>query len=330
MHQTFKKVSTALVFTLLVSLFSSVAAWAAASEKTVKTQQGGYVKISNISEEIKYTDEGAGVGDTLFIAHGPVVVTVHGDEPSASVSFLAEAKLEGDLFDIGESMEEIPVKDNQVTLTKPGYYGGYVIFGSEYSIETVAQFAIQIVSASSTESAVKPGKSPEAPKATEVKTEEKAEAKPADKPAVPSETAAAQPTASKVLVNGKEVAFEAYSINGNNYFKLRDLAQAVTGTEKQFEVGWDAAKNAIGLEAGKAYTPAGGELAASSGTGAQVANPTGSKIYLDGKEVPLTAYNIGGNNYFKLRDIASALNIGITWDGQASLIGIDTKSDYKE
>jgi len=46
------------------------------------------------------------------------------------------------------------------------------------------------------------------------------------------------PTTSKVLVNGKIVEFEAYNINGYNYFKLRDLAQAVNNTEKNFEVTW--------------------------------------------------------------------------------------------
>lgn len=40
----------------------------------------------------------------------------------------------------------------------------------------------------------------------------------------PTATATAKPTASKVLVNGKEVAFDAYNINDNNYFKLRDIA----------------------------------------------------------------------------------------------------------
>jgi len=49
------------------------------------------------------------------------------------------------------------------------------------------------------------------------------------------------------LVNGKIVEFEAYNINGYNYFKLRDLAQAVNNTEKNFEVTWDAANNAINL-----------------------------------------------------------------------------------
>ncbi|MGO4119405.1 hypothetical protein ACEQ6C_40435, partial [Rhizobium ruizarguesonis] len=51
------------------------------------------------------------------------------------------------------------------------------------------------------------------------------------------ETLSAAPTDSKVLVNGKTISFEAYNINGNNYFKLRDFAAAVNGTEKQFEVG---------------------------------------------------------------------------------------------
>jgi len=37
-------------------------------------------------------------------------------------------------------------------------------------------------------------------------------------------TVTAQPTASTVLINGKSVAFDAYNINGNNYFKLRNLA----------------------------------------------------------------------------------------------------------
>ena len=36
----------------------------------------------------------------------------------------------------------------------------------------------------------------------------------------PTATATAKPTASKVLVNGKEVAFDAYNINENNYFIL--------------------------------------------------------------------------------------------------------------
>jgi len=142
--------------------------------------------------------------------------------------------------------------------------------------------------------------------------------------------ATAKPTPSSVLVNGKSVDFESYNIDGSNYFKLRDIAAAVHKSEKQFEVGWDAANNAIKLESGKGYTMAGGELEKSAKAGNQQAVSTSSRIYLDGKEVQLTAYNIAGSNYFKLRDLAKALNIGITWDSKTNTIGIDTSIDYQD
>ncbi|MGI6733643.1 MAG: hypothetical protein ACOX4J_05660 [Anaerovoracaceae bacterium] len=36
---------------------------------------------------------------------------------------------------------------------------------------------------------------------------------------------------------------------------------------------------------------------------------TQSTIYVDGEEVALVAYNIDGNNYFKLRDLGKALEL---------------------
>lgn len=140
-------------------------------------------------------------------------------------------------------------------------------------------------------------------------------------------TATATPTVSKVLVSGEAVSFDAYNINGNNYFKLRDLASTFNLSKKQFEVGWDATKNAINLKSNSAYTKVGGEMSVSNGK-AQTATLTTSKIYKDGTELSLTAYNIGGNNYFKLRDIAQAFNIGVTFDSKTNTISIDTNADY--
>ena len=136
-----------------------------------------------------------------------------------------------------------------------------------------------------------------------------------------------KPTSSTVLVNGKNIAFDAYNINGNNYFKLRDLAFVLSGTDKQFEVGWDDANNAISLTNGKAYTVVGGEMTG-KGDGDKTTAPTGSKIYLDGEEVQFTAYNIESNNYFKLRDIGAALNFGVDWDDANNTIIIDTSKGY--
>jgi hypothetical protein len=148
-------------------------------------------------------------------------------------------------------------------------------------------------------------------------------------PQPPSQALTVNPTASTVLVNGTSMAFEAYNIGGFNFFKLRDLAYAVNGTNKQFSVDWDAANNAISLTSGKPYVPAGGEMAQGAGT-AMTATPTTSRVFLDGAELNLTAYNIGGNNFFRLRDIMRELDIGVTWNAATSTIGIDTSIGYTE
>ncbi|MCL1905883.1 MAG: stalk domain-containing protein, partial [Clostridiales bacterium] len=143
----------------------------------------------------------------------------------------------------------------------------------------------------------------------------------------PISTLTAKPTSSTVLVNGENIAFDAYNINGNNYFKLRDLAYILSGTGKQFEVSWDGVNNAIVLTSGKPYTTVGGEMTG-KGAGDKTPTPTNSKIIMDGKEIQFTAYNIEGNNYFKLRDIGAAFDFGVDWDVANNTIVIDTSKDY--
>ncbi|WEK54176.1 MAG: hypothetical protein P0Y55_16700 [Candidatus Cohnella colombiensis] len=135
-------------------------------------------------------------------------------------------------------------------------------------------------------------------------------------------------TSSEVTVDGDEKSFDAYSINGNNYFKLRDIAHILSGTTKQFEVTWDGEKNAISLFSGKPYTDIGGEMALSTGKRTKSAILSTSKVYLDGKEVKLTAYTIDGNNYFKLRDIGSTFDFYVGWDGIYNIIEIETTFGY--
>jgi len=129
----------------------------------------------------------------------------------------------------------------------------------------------------------------------------------------------------RVSVNGKLTEVYPFNIKGNNYFKLRDLAMLLNGTEKQFDVSWDAENKAIKVTKGTAYTEVGGELANTAG-GREKASQTLAKVYIDGNEVFPTAYNIKGNNYFKLRDIAKALDFRVDWD-LFSLI-IDTSAGY--
>lgn len=141
-------------------------------------------------------------------------------------------------------------------------------------------------------------------------------------------TITAKNNSSSVLVNGIKVDFESYNINGNNYFKLRDLAKVLSGTEKQFEVTWNNDKKVIELVSNIPYTEAGGELVVGDGLD-KTATLNTSAIYKDGEKIQLVAYTINGNNYFKLRDIAQAFDIGITWDGETNTIGVVTSIGYE-
>ena len=132
----------------------------------------------------------------------------------------------------------------------------------------------------------------------------------------------AVPTASACLISGNPVSFGAYNINGNNYFKLRDLAYALKDSSCMFDIGYDSTSNTITITNWQPYIPAGGEMALTDGSN-KTAVPTTSKVVLDGKEVHLTAYNIDGANYFKLRDICDALNISVNYDQAANTIWIN-------
>lgn len=141
-------------------------------------------------------------------------------------------------------------------------------------------------------------------------------------------TVKAAQTVSPVIIDGQMLGFDAYNIGGNNYFKLRDLALVLRGSEKQFEVGWDGDKNAIALTSDTRYTEVGGELEYKGEGAVKTATNTSSKILLDGREIYLAAYNIEGNNYFKLRDIGELFDFEVDWDGVNSRIIVDTSKSY--
>jgi|GEM_PF-2698516 len=69
----------------------------------------------------------------------------------------------------------------------------------------------------------------------------------------------------------------------------------------------------------------GGSLAIAAGV---TANPTQSRVFVNGAEVKLEAYNIGGNNFFKLRDIGNEADFSVVWDGDGQRILINTSREY--
>lgn len=57
------------------------------------------------------------------------------------------------------------------------------------------------------------------------------------------------PTNSSILVDGKPVAFQAYTIGGSHYFKLREVGKAM-----DFGVIWDASTNSIRIDTSAGYS----------------------------------------------------------------------------
>ena len=145
-----------------------------------------------------------------------------------------------------------------------------------------------------------------------------------------------KPTTHTVVITGLgEVEFDAYVINGNNYVKLRDMAYMLNMannfgfTEKCVGVEWDDEEKAVYLTTGEAYEAVGGEMEP-KGEDEVLASPSEHIIYLDGELIDLKAYLIEDNNYFKLRDICQAFDIGvdfeITEDGL--VVTIDLNAGY--
>ena len=124
-----------------------------------------------------------------------------------------------------------------------------------------------------------------------------------------------------VCLDGLKYNTVAYNIDDNNYFKLRDIAQILSGTIKTFDIKYDGATNSIDMLSFYDYTAVGGELTPGDGV-TRTAHSSSAFLTLDGVPIKATCYNIDGNNYFKLRDITDALDCRVEWDGGNQLIWV--------
>ena len=147
-----------------------------------------------------------------------------------------------------------------------------------------------------------------------------------------------QPSTHVVTVDGERVDPQGYNINGYNFYKLRDIAYILNGTDSQFNVTWDGANNRIVLTDDAAYQEVGGEMASSASAEIKNVSESDSTIVLDGKTLSLTGYRINGNNYYKIRDVGSALGFSVDFDPETEIVLIgsanagqdDTQDDPKD
>ena len=88
-------------------------------------------------------------------------------------------------------------------------------------------------------------------------------------------------------LDGEEVKIGGYLINANNYYKLRDLAALLNGTDKQFNIVFDDVKKQIALELGKPYEKLDTDLQEMKHDKTKAKMVTNT-ILVDGKEVVMT------------------------------------------
>jgi len=137
----------------------------------------------------------------------------------------------------------------------------------------------------------------------------------------------AQPSTQTVNVDGRNVEFAMYALNGGsvNYIRVRDLAALLNGTAAQFEVGWNGN---ITLTSKSPYTGATDKAPFNTEMAYTV---YGSPTYVDGQAVNLDAIQIeyqgGGFTYYKLRDLAQALGFNVGWSTDKGVY-VETDKPY--
>jgi hypothetical protein len=149
---------------------------------------------------------------------------------------------------------------------------------------------------------------------------------------LPGGTLAAEETAALsargLRVDGKLVRCEVYEIGGEAWFRLRDVALALNRTGSRFSVGWDAGTRTVLLTTGEAYVSDGSEESPRGDLSA-TAVPAGQTVCIDGEEVTgLPAWNVGGNNYFRLADLAPVLGFQADYNEENATAIIRAKVSF--
>ena len=144
-----------------------------------------------------------------------------------------------------------------------------------------------------------------------------------DVPDTPAVAGMANPSSATLILDGFEMPLTAYLIAGSHYFKLRDIAYLLNGTDSRFQVRWNSATRSISLVSGLPYTPDGSELELPV-AGARPFRPTPSRLYVNGVAHDFEAYLIDGYNYFRLRDLGGILGFQVEWIGATRTVIINT------
>ena len=138
-----------------------------------------------------------------------------------------------------------------------------------------------------------------------------------------------------VEIDGRKVELTSYALkdeNGfeRNFFRVREIAQQLTGTKAQFDVKWE--DNAVKLITGTAYTPLAYETRIPF-SGDREYTAAADITQINGEDSAIQAIalhdsNGGGYTYYKLRDLGRMLGFNVDWTAERGIF-IETDKPYE-
>lgn len=126
-------------------------------------------------------------------------------------------------------------------------------------------------------------------------------------------------------VNGQSLNVVNYTINGQAYYRIRDIAGLLKNTAKRFNIEYDKEKNEVIINKDKNYI---NENKFVIYEDSDVAIKSKSKLRYENNMIELESYNIKGYNYYRIEDIAELLKFIMEYEISPKSIVINTNEKY--
>lgn len=136
---------------------------------------------------------------------------------------------------------------------------------------------------------------------------------------IPPHTSAAPPkavyTRQTLSFNGQSVALDVYNIDEYTYFRLRDIAALCADTAYRFSTQTDDERKTVTLV--RFAEPDSRSCTASNIDQSRTCVESEWSLSIDGKPVRCSVYNIDGNNFYRLRDLAAIIGFSVGYDPES-------------
>ena len=123
-----------------------------------------------------------------------------------------------------------------------------------------------------------------------------------------------------LTVRDQETTGDGLTANGRGVVSVRALAQALSGSDWQFDIGWDSSRECMTLTRGVPYSGGANSLPVPKVIPKKAA-PQNVPVLVDGQLRTLTGYKIDGSWYFRPDALATLLGYTVTGTGTVLQIG---------